>query len=193
MQAASLSDAPPAPIVLTLACVCVQASTAKAGADQRLGLQAEAPGALPRLSITSQHPGSPAVAAAAPPAAGGAAAAGGWGGGWLQDEEGEGTDADEEDEAHAQGGGEHQQQQQGLGQHHPHPHGPPPGQLVIRLEPRLSFGGRRRRLLRPVGPWGWVLRSVLPVALCVLSATARSRREFMLLMVGYLAGASVMA
>ncbi|KAF5834842.1 hypothetical protein DUNSADRAFT_8382 [Dunaliella salina] len=68
-------------------------------------------------------------------------------------------------------------------------------QLVIRLEPRFALGaghgfGRRPRLFHRLGGWGWLLRSVFPIAMWGLSMKVASKKEALLTVVAYLAGAS---
>jgi len=50
--------------------------------------------------------------------------------------------------------------------------------------------GRRSRLLGRLGGWGWLLRSVFPIAMWGLSLKVASKREALLTVVAYLAGAS---
>uniref|UniRef100_A0A7S3R728 Uncharacterized protein n=1 Tax=Dunaliella tertiolecta TaxID=3047 RepID=A0A7S3R728_DUNTE len=93
----------------------------------------------------------------------------------------------------AEGGGEGGAQNEGQAQHNDAD--PMSPQLVIRLEPRFALGagngfGRRPRLFSRLGGWGWLLRSVFPIAMWGLSMKVASKKEALLTVVAYLAGAS---
>jgi hypothetical protein len=61
---------------------------------------------------------------------------------------------------------------------------------ILNLHPVHDFAGRRPRLFSSLGRFGLLLRSIFPLALWGLSLKVGNRREALLTIVAYLAGAS---